>query len=291
MCLLQNPSSCMSKERHEGVCVVTEHNVNSSHFISSISQTTNLPQGTLQSVQHMIPSSLKTSFRRRKNIPLKSSLMEWKTSCHYNAVDELLMHANHKPLKKRKANSNFRMSYSLNSVSKLYSRHNELFHNTLYWMTMLKGDEPSENYQLNLQLASALWSFMVSFSSLLSCAFHNFAVWFTLTTLCCFHLQQPDVFREKALKSLCTQPALHQTAGRQSETSWWTRWNASNSLIFSSGVRRDQNRDKSRLKIGFRFIKWTQIWLQINDDDDLKVMICYCRKQAPMGDCYPLTTC
>lgn len=43
-----------------------------------------------------------------------------------------------------------------------------------------RSDEPKENFNLNLQLSSALWSFKASFSSLFSCLIHNFNVLVTV---------------------------------------------------------------------------------------------------------------
>lgn len=52
---------------------------------------------------------------------------------------------------------------------------------TVFQMAMehnVKGvplsDEPTQNYQLNVQLPSALWSFIVSFHLLFRCPAHNF---------------------------------------------------------------------------------------------------------------------
>ncbi len=69
-------------------------------------------------------------------------------------------------------------------------------------------EEPTENYQLNLQLLSAFQSFIVSAHRL---SHHNFTV--------LVHSQRSHsvVFREKAVKSRCTLPAQQQAADRPSQ--------------------------------------------------------------------------
>ncbi len=72
--------------------------------------------------------------------------------------------------------------------------------------------------------SAALLSYVMSFSSLFSCPAHNFTV---LVHSHCFYSvifrrSRQMSFAKKALTTLCTLPAQHQTADRQLETSCWT---------------------------------------------------------------------
>ncbi len=94
---------------------------------------------------------------------------------------------------------------------------NDIFIPTVYekpvkTMWQRESDEPTENYQLNRQLSSILWSFIVSFSLLFSCPAHNF------TVLVHSHRSHCVVFGSSRqvffLKTRCTLPAQHQNADR-----------------------------------------------------------------------------
>ena len=75
---------------------------------------------------------------------------------------------------------------------------------------VIKNDEPTENYQLNLQLPSASCSFTVGFSSLFICLL----LWFGLTV-------HRIIFRETSVKSHCP-PSGSAADSRQTQsyTSW-----------------------------------------------------------------------
>ncbi len=99
----------------------------------------------------------------------------------------------------------------------------------IFWQYVSKdecarGDEPTENHHLNLQLHSALWSFIASFSSWFNCPVRNFTVLVShhsRSVVGLFRATAGGCFRRKSSKNLlyttCSAPTGRQT---QSETSW-----------------------------------------------------------------------
>ncbi len=109
-----------------------------------------------------------------------------------------------------------------------------------------------KNYHPNLQLPSALRSFIVSFISLFSCLAHNSTV--LVQSHCSLGIcrpQQTAVCSEKALKTHCARYFLKSQLKSQ---------------IFPSKVEpRDQKQGWKSVNIRLTFTRWPETHLQMSD--------------------------